>query len=393
VNALTDEIRVIDIDTHVIEPYDLWTERLSADVFGDAIPHVRRDDTGMDWWYFGGKQAAGAGIFAQAGHSKWAPFGPATLDEAVRNTWDIQERLRMMDETGIYAQVLFPNLVGVFGSAAIFDLKDGELMLSIVRAYNDWQNDWASADPKRLLPQATLPVWDIDLAVAEMERCCRNGHTGIVISDRPEEFGHPKLTTSYWDRLWAAAQDLEMAVNFHIGTGNNDPLINLIDRDAAGFATALASQSTLLFVDNAKALVQLIGGGICHRFPKLNFVSVESGVSWVPFVISALDWQWRNSNIWSEHPDYLTPLEYFRRQIYAAFWFEQPDLLYPAIEYLGEDNILYETDFPHPTSMSPGPCSAAQNPRDYIEETFKGLTSSVTRKILHDNAARVYHIG
>lgn len=391
-NDLASRYRVIDIDTHVIEPYDLWTSRMSAEKFGDAVPQVRRDEKGKDYWYFGGKQTIGAANFAQAGYREWSPFPPDTLDDAARNTWDSEHRLKLMDDCGIYAQVLFPNLVGVFGSQAIYALKDGDLMYAIIRAYNDWQKDWAEADPKRLLPQATLPVWDLDLAVAEMERCRQMGHRGIVISDTPEHFGQPRLTTKHWDKLWAAAQDMGMVVNFHIGSGNNDPMINLIDTQMAGVATASGSQATLMFMANAKALVQLIGGGICHRFPRLNFVSVESGVGWVPFIIGALEWQWQNSNVWAEHPDWLTPLEYFQRQIYASFWFELPKTLYPAIEFLGYDNVLYETDFPHPTSMSTGPCSAAKNPRVYMEEIFSGLPEVAARKILHDNAARIYQI-
>ncbi|UUZ62843.1 amidohydrolase [Polaromonas sp. P1-6] len=121
-------------------------------------------------------------------------------------------------------------------------------------------------------------------------------------------------------------------------------------------------------------IAQILCGGVCHRFPRLNFVSVESGVGWLPYLLDALDYQWKNCGVSNEHPEYkLLPSEFFKRQFYGCFWFEQ-DTLKPAIEKLGADNILYETDFPHPTSMSPGPCTSAVNPSEYIETAMAGIS-------------------
>jgi predicted TIM-barrel fold metal-dependent hydrolase len=120
-------------------------------------------------------------------------------------------------------------------------------------------------------------------------------------------------------------------------------------------------------------------------------VSVESGIGWVPFLLEALDWQWENYGVRREHPEMdLKPSEYFRRQIYSCFWFEEQSALSVIDQFA--DNILYETDYPHPTSMSPGPASIARVPRDYIRETLGGLPDATLVKVLHDNAARVYHL-
>ena len=121
-------------------------------------------------------------------------------------------------------------------------------------------------------------------------------------------------------------------------------------------------------------------------------MSVESGIGWIPFALEALDWQWRNCGVHKEHPEYeLLPSEYFRRQIYGCFWFERDSAL-SALEQVGADNVLYETDYPHPTSMSPGPASDAQRPDEYLREVFSGLDRDSMRKVLHDNAARIYHL-
>jgi predicted TIM-barrel fold metal-dependent hydrolase len=138
--------------------------------------------------------------------------------------------------------------------------------------------------------------------------------------------------------------------------------------------------------------MDIILSGMCHRFPKLNFVSVESGVGWVPFVLEALDWQWLNSGCQKEHPEMdLLPSEYFKRQCYACFWFEE-DSARKAIESIGADNLLYETDFPHPTSMSPGPNSVALMPKDFVEANLSSLPEDDLLKVLQTNSAKLYHV-
>jgi predicted TIM-barrel fold metal-dependent hydrolase len=180
-------------------------------------------------------------------------------------------------------------------------------------------------------------------------------------------------------------------VNFHIASGDLSLLTNT-GHPSVGERALYASVGVSFFLSNARTIANLICGGICHRFPDLSFVSVESGVGWIPFALDALDWQWKNCGVAQEHPDYdLLPSEYFARQIYGCFWFEEEGALY-ALDRLGPGNVLYETDFPHPTSMSPGPASAAVAPNIYLENNFAGLDDAVLSKVLHDNAARLYKL-
>jgi predicted TIM-barrel fold metal-dependent hydrolase len=190
--------------------------------------------------------------------------------------------------------------------------------------------------------------------------------------------------------MWASAQELGLPVNFHIASGDmslQDGL-NPENGDHANYA----SMGVSFFMGNARTIAQLICGGICHRFPELDFVSVESGIGWLPFALDSLDWQWKNCGVALEHPEYeLLPSEYFKRQIYGCFWFERETALH-ALEILGDDNVLFETDFPHPTSMSPGPASGAIPPQDYIAQALGELPRPTLDKLLHDNAARIYHL-
>jgi predicted TIM-barrel fold metal-dependent hydrolase len=385
------DIKVIDVDTHVIEPYDLWTSRVSTEKWGDKVPHVRWDESRQaDLWFSGDDLLGPAASAAQAGWKDAPPQHPPRLGDVDPVVWRNVDRLKLMDQYGIHAEILYPNIAG-FGAGRFTNLGDMELALALLQAYNDFLTDWSSADPARLIPIMAVPFWDIDLSIAEMERCRANGHRGMIFSQAPEFFGAPRLGDTYWDRLWAAAQDMELSVNFHIGGGDMSG-VDLLP-PSAGVHTNYASFPVTFFVSNTKTIATLIGSGICHRFPDLKFVSVESGVGWLPFVTQALDWMWKECAVTKEHPEYeLLPSEYFKRQIYGCFWFEHGPSLEAALEVIGPDNILYETDFPHPTSMSPGPASTALVPKEFIAKNLGHLPNEVLKKILHDNAARLYHL-
>ncbi len=390
-NALVEEFQVIDTDTHIIEPPDLWTSRVSVKKWGDLVPHVKWDDEAEEEaWYFGSDRIGAVAGGAMAGWHEYPPHHPRTLDDVDPALWKADARLKRMDEYGIYAQILYPN-VGGFGAGRYLGMRDPELMIQCVQAYNDWISDWSSADPKRLIPQMALPFWDLDLSIEEMTRCAKNGHRGIVFGSEPEYFGQPRLSDPHWDPLWAAAQDMGLPINFHIASGD----MSLFEamHPGAGAHASYASMGVVFFMGNARAISHIICSGICHRFPKLNFVSVESGVGWLPYALAALDWQWKNCGVPKEHPEYkLLPSEYFKRQIYGCFWFER-ETVAPTIDIIGPDNIMYESDFPHPTSMSPGPATTAIKPSDYINEVFSDLPRDTIEKILHGNAARIYNLG
>ncbi|MFP6662221.1 MAG: amidohydrolase family protein, partial [Myxococcota bacterium] len=151
-----------------------------------------------------------------------------------------------------------------------------------------------------------------------------------------------------------------------------------------------ARVSSMIFMQNVTCLADLIFGGVCHRFPELKLVSVESGVGWIQSYLESADWQFVNSETRREHPEYdLLPSEYFRRQIYGCFWFECEGLRTAFEEF--PDNLLWETDFPHPTCQHPGlEGGLTEHPADYAERVFAGVPEATQRKVLHDNAARLY---
>ena len=386
---IADRIDIIDVDCHIQEPVDIWTSRVSKK-WGKRVPHVRaHPETGKPVWFINEEPSIPVAGLSMAGWKEWPPSHPPTLEEADHAAWDSTVRLERMDDYGIHTEILYPN-VGGFGNQNFMKLEDPKLMLECIQAYNDFQVDWCSVDPTRLIPTTAIPFWDVDATVKEIERCTKMGHRGIIMTGGPENFGSPYLGDPHWEPVWTVCEELGVPVNFHLGSGGLDVMRDLYEGtpSRAKFAKGAVS----LFIGNTRHVMDIIVSGMCQRHPNLNFVSVESGIGWVPFLLEAVDWQWHNSGVVNAHPEFdLLPSEYFKRQIYACFWFEEQTAL-NAIEQLGPDNFLYETDFPHPTSMAPGPASIAVKPKDYVEKFFSQMPEESWRKILRENAMRVYNL-
>ena len=377
------EYTIIDVDSHVTEVADLWTERLPLR-FRDVGPRVEKDDRGRDWWMIGGKRTVPIGLTATAGvgDMKEPPKGYSDIHPGA---FDADARLKYMDEMGIWAMVLYPN-VGGFGAQQFLRLDDPELMLACVTAYNDWQTEWASADPRRLLPITSTPFWDIDAAVSEVRRCAAMGHRGILFTGEPQSFGQPILGDAHWDPLWSVAVECDLPVSFHIGSGNMEGGLSREKMKTYGRMATFAELSVNLFMNNGSQLCDLLMSGVLARFPEIKFVSVESGIGWVPFVLEALDYQFKGNRVREERPDLkLLPSEYFARNVYACYWFEQTAPRH-LIEAVGVDNIMFETDFPHPTSLY------GDDVHRCIQTGLESCTDEIRNKILWDNARKLYNV-
>lgn len=374
---------IIDVDTHVTEAKDLWTTRLPERLRARA-PRVETDEKGRDWWLIDGKRILLAGLTATAGVGDMKE-PPLAYDGMHPGAHDADARLKYMDDMGIWAMVLYPN-VGGFGAQQFLKLGDPELMLACVQAYNDWQSDWASADPRRLLPITSTPFWDVEAAVTEVRRCAAKGHRGILFTGEPQSFGEPILGDKHWDPLWAVAVECDLPVSFHIGSGNMEGGLGREKVKTYGRMAAFAELSVNLFMNNGAQLCDLLMSGVLARFPTIKFVSVESGVGWLPFVLEALDYQFKGNRVIEDRPDLkLLPSEYFARNVYACYWFEQTAPRH-LLDVLGVDNIMFETDFPHPTSLYGDDVEAC------IETGLETCSEEVRRKILWDNAEKLYRV-
>ena len=384
-------IKVIDADTHLTEPHDMWIKRAPAK-YRDRVPQVKMHE-GVRSWIIDGDKSIGTGahpnsaIFKGGGKARdLDTFFAMQFEDVHLGSSSIKERLEVMDENGIYAHIIYPNILGFGGQLSA--RVDPELRLVTVQIYNDAMAEIQEESGQRLFPMALLPWWDVKEAVKETERCIAMGLRGINIHSDPhtvkDEDGNfiPDLGSEHWYPLWDVCQDKDLPINFHIGASETS--IDWMGTQGwPGLSKDLAAgiQGAMIFFNNGKTVSNLIYSGLFDRYEKLKFVSVESGIGWVPFLMQALDYQL--GEIASTRSFNKRPSEYFQSNFYACFWFEQGKHLADMVRQVGIDNCLFETDFPHPTSLYPF---------DNVEGRLEGFTYEERAKVLSLNSSKLYKI-
>lgn len=394
--SAVETVPIIDTDSHVAEPLDLWTSRLPSS-WGDDLPQVVWDeDAGEHRWRVGGIMLSAVGEYCTAGWKEPFPSHPPTLEEADPACYDPHARLERLDEHGVYGQVLYPNIIA-FNTDAFLKGLGSDRAIQCIEAYNDFLIDFSSADPKRFIPIMMLPFWDVEASVKEMERSAAKGHKGVLFAALFERLGLKNITNPIWAPVLSAAQDMDLSLNFHIGFGERTA-----EQAEKGWAIrtkkALAERTNRIsfvrkastgFTSCAQAMSDVIVGGVCHDYPRLKIVSVESGFGYFPFLLDTMDWLWQTSGAVKEHKDREFPSYYFFRQVYATFWSETRSL--PLLDEF-QDNVMFETDFPHETGLGPGPHSPAKSGRETVKENLKDVPEDIVRKVLYENAKKVYKL-
>ena len=379
-------LRIIDVDAHITEPPDLWTRRAPAR-YAERVPRVVEID-GVPNWSFDGVALGRVNLSSVIRPSGEKTPGPAFFtferEQIHRASSDMKARVEVLDSQGIWAQVLYPN-VGGFGAQGFARVADPELRQLCVTLYNDAMLEIQEESGGRLLPMALMPWWDPKASVEEVRRTARDGLRGVNICTDPQLRGAPELWEPEWEPFWEACAEHRQSVNFHIGASESS--MNWYGTSpwpGLDGERKLAIGSAMMYLSNARVLANLIFSGVLERFPTVKFVSVESGIGWIPFFLESLDYQIYESSPSAVKALSLSPSEYFKRQVYGCFWFEQRQVK-PVIEALGASQILFETDYPHPTCLYPDPVASA-------ERALEGVTDDVKRRVMQDNAAELYRV-
>ncbi len=376
--------KLISTDDHLQEAPDAYTSRMSRR-FADLAPQVRSNGDGTDSWYIYGQRRAGAGgVCTVHGVMPDRTKPPLRWEDVPRMAYVPSERVKAMDEDGVDVQTFFGNTPGTSGNVFSDPKFDEQWRLEAIRAYNDLQIDeYADPYPGRFVPLAVVPLWDVNKAVAEVRRMHQRGAKGICFAF-PQQFGYHHINEAYWGPLWAEAQEADLSINLHVGSGGSQG-VGLVGTGAwAGHKDMfqLAESSTKSFSANTQVMTTLLFSGIMVRYPRIKFVSAESGVGWVPYLLEMADHQWERQKLFNEGMKD-KPSELFRAHCYVNFWYEHIGEHYR--DNVGVDNMMWLADFAHPTCTYP-------TSREYVANATRDLTPAEKRKVLVDNAVKLYHL-
>ncbi|HEV8296551.1 MAG TPA: amidohydrolase family protein [Acidimicrobiales bacterium] len=362
---------VISADSHTMEPADMWTSRLDGQL-RDQAPQVRKniDAPGYSFHAPGlpPSKVSGAWGAGRSGEELKQHLEHAGYESARPSGWDPAERLKDQDIDGVHAEVLYGTL-----AMRLFPIADGGLQLEFFRVYNDWLAEYCAYEPKRLHGLGLISLWDVDQGVRELERCAALGLKGAMI------WGYPPKDRPYhspiYDRLWAAAQDLEQPLSLHIVTGMGE-------ESKVDFTDAPIRYMHMIH-EVQRSLSQLVLGGVLERFPRLMIVGAECETGWLPHWMQRMDHANAKFGAMMQTPLTMQPSDYIRRQVWLTFM----DDPVGAASYgvIGADTFMWGNDFPHTDSTWP-------NSRTVIEKNFTGVPQGIADKILRDNAVELYHI-
>jgi predicted TIM-barrel fold metal-dependent hydrolase len=391
-----DVPRIISVDDHVLEPGDLWTERVPAHLRARA-PRLLRikgrfgagargdwiaDDDGRwaDIWQFEDYQMAIIPGFAAAGMDQdylGEHWDPMTYDEMRPGAHDQAARLVDLDANHTDASLAFPTFPRFCGQT-FHENPDRELGLACVRAYNDWMIDaWCDGDGRgHLIPLTLIPLWDPALAAAEVRRCAEKGSFAVAFSENPAKLRLPSIHTAHWDPFFAACEESDTVVNLHIGSSSTFPFTSLDAPRAVSLA--LTSQGA------THALADWLTSGVLERFTRLKVALSEGQVGWIPFLLERLD------SVWTERPGYggirhlaCPPSTYMKDRVFGCVFDDVVGL--QLRDRIGMTQIMFETDYPHGDSTWP-------NSRAVLEKivTAAGLDEHETYDLARGNAIRCY---
>ena len=356
---------LISADSHVNPPATMWAEYLPAS-FRDQAPRVESTDEG-DFEVFEGRRTPLLGINSMAGRKpEQYSWNIRRLEEQRSGGFDPRARLEDMDADQVRAEVLY-------GGGPLPSLNP-ELRRASHEAYNDWLADFCAADPKRLVGVAYLPCDTPEVAIAEVKRAAGRGLRGCLIPRFPNE---GDWCDPAWDGLWRAILDQGWAAAIHVGGRGRKA--EMPSTDAVGFMSDLLMSKFAM----AEAVSRIVLSGLLERHPDLHVVSVEGQLGWLSFTRYYLDHIWAKHRFWTKSELPNPPSFYFQRQVHATFM-EDPVGLRER-EHIGIDNIMWSSDYPHSETTWP-------NSRKLTEEWMRDFPEEERRKILYDNAARLYHL-
>lgn len=369
-----EDLVLVSVDDHVVEPPDLFEGRVPAR-YRDRAPKVVRKEDGTDVWSYEGSEIPNIGLNAVAGRSP-EEYGiePTSFEEMRAGCYDIHERVRDMNVNGVLGSMCFPSFPQFCGQL-FARTEDKEQALAMLQAYNDWHVEgWCGAYPGRFIPLALPPLWDPELMGAEVRRMAAKGCHAVTFSENPSKLGYPSLHSEHWDPFWSACSDEGTVVCLHIGSSSQ---LVITAPDAP-----IDVLITLQPMNIVQAAADLVWSPVLRKYPDLKIALSEGGIGWIPYFLERIDYVYQHHKAWTGQSfgDQL-PSQVFLDRIVTCFIDDSFGVESRA--HLNLDQVCWECDYPHSDSTWPNAPEAAM-------KYLAGLPDADVNRITHENAMRIF---
>jgi predicted TIM-barrel fold metal-dependent hydrolase len=285
--------------------------------------------------------------------------------------WQVEARLDDMSLNGVDAQLCFPNFPRFCGQMFLW-AKDRHLALLCVRAYNDWMvEEWCGRSGGRLIPLCLVPLWDVDLAIAEVERNAARGVRAVAFSELPAYLDLPSLYDGAWEPFFSACAETRTVLTMHIGSGTKVPQTSTDAPAAVG--------ATIIFGNSVASMADFLLSGVLHRHPGLKLLYAEAQIGWIPYLLERIDDVWETHRGWSSSQLHCPepPSTYYYRQMHSCFFKDTVGI--ELIQRVGLANVMFETDYPHQDGTWP-------HSKQTAAEQFGHLDDASVARIARGNA-------
>ena len=369
-----DDLIMVSVDDHVVEPAHLFEGRVPAQYVDAAPKFVHRDD-GTDVWTYDGNVIPNIGLNAVAGRpSEEYGMEPTSLEEIRSGCYDIDDRVHDMDANGVLGSMCFPSFVH-FAGQLFARTDDKDQAIAMVRAYNDWHIDeWCGTHPGRFIPLMIPPIWSPELLAGEVRRNAAKGCHAVTFSENPSKLGYPSLHSDHWDPFWAACEDEGTIVCLHIGSSSQ----LVITAPDAPMDVLISLQP----VNLVQAAADLVWSPIFRKFPNLTFALSEGGIGWIPYVMERIDYVYQHHHKWTgqDFGDKL-PSQVFHERVVTCFIDDAFGV--ENRHHLNLDNITWECDYPHSDSTWP-------HSPEQLMKSLADVPDAEIDKITYQNAMRIF---
>ncbi len=287
----TEDMILVSVDDHVIEPRGMFDGLLPAK-YADAAPKLVRREDGTDVWVYDGNQIPNVGLNAVVGRPP-EEYGiePTSLEDMRVGCYDVHERVRDMSVNGVLGSMCFPSFPQFCGQL-FARREDKDEARAMVQAYNDWHIDkWCGAEPGRFIPLSIPVIWDPELGAEEVRRVAKKGCHAVTFSENPEKLGWPSLHNEHWDPFWAACADEGTVVCMHLGSSSQILMTSV--------EAPIDVMISLQPINMVQAAADLVWSPILRKYKDLHFALSEGGIGWIPYALERIDYVYQHHHKWT----------------------------------------------------------------------------------------------